>query len=117
MSENKPTVAERREYLDRSAVLVARILEATAKAGIPDSAVSLTLKDDREDTTLMRFTAPGMRWLIQSLDRHKCGPSHDGDDTCPMLYLAWVIQGCQMDGETAAEAMKRNGVTIERRRP
>lgn len=107
-----PTTAHRRHFLDTSAKILSLTLDATEAAGLPDAALSMTLKDDQQDIDLMRLAAPGIRWLRDTLSRHKCGPSHDGDSTCPLLYMAWVIQGCQSADETYHEAMARNGVTV-----
>ena len=108
-----PSADVRRNFLDTSAKVITAVLGATAEAGLPDSHVSMTLKDDQQGFDLMRLTAEGMRWTADLLTRHKCGPSHDGESTCPVLYLAWVLQGCQAADETYAEAFGRNGVTIE----
>lgn len=57
---------------------------------------------------LMALTPAGAHLVALLLDAHDCPPSHDDDDIiCPVLYLAWVILGCQRVDESADDALGR----------
>lgn len=106
---NGMTPATVRAHLDYAAAALTGLYTAAVDDVDPDDAdrVRVHLRDDPAATDLATLTGPGVYLTALILRSHTCTDTCTRErGICPVLYLAWVIQGCPEPGKPSTATME-----------